>query len=131
MNISELYQQPTKETTLKVYALSRHIPAPCNSDLNKKVEVRTIDGKQFDDRRYLRLATVWFEGKPFGVIQNAGREGRDHVQAFWTDADIYTEAMLYLYALNLEEEPPKLTSLEFDHPELVEFYDHCYVPDLV
>lgn len=128
MNISELYQQPAKEVTFELQALSRHIPAPCYSEFNKKIEIRELDYQQFDHRRSWRLATVWFEGKPFGVIQNAGRDGRDYVQAFWTDRDIYKQAMLYLYALDLEEEPPELTSLDFDEPELLDFYRCGYKP---
>jgi hypothetical protein len=130
MNIAKLYQQPAISTTFSLYTLSRHVPEYCeyDEDVNKKIEIRTLAYECPDGRRCWELATVWFEGKPFGVIQNAGREGREHNTAFWTDKEIYSQAMLYLQELYLQTKPPEITPLDFDAPELIEFYNRRYKP---
>lgn len=54
-----------------------------------RLEVRTIKFFDYDGRRYWKLATVWFDGKPVMVTQNAGREGDDHARRFITDEPLF------------------------------------------
>lgn len=46
-----------------------------------------------DFRRYWALWSAWFRGKPFMVLQNAGREGSDHNKRFVTSAPLYWDAI--------------------------------------
>lgn len=55
-----------------------------------QVEIRLIKHHDFDERRFWRLATVWYKKKPVMVIQNAGREGDDFVRRYITDAVQFT-----------------------------------------
>lgn len=66
---------------------------------NERVEVEIVHRADFDSRRYWQLATVWLDGAPFMVIQNAGREGDDHYARFITDPLLYQEAARYLRSL--------------------------------
>jgi hypothetical protein len=133
MQLKELYQQPVQQTTLDLDAFHQVSGHHFNEELpNSRVEIRILQHIYIDGRRYWELATVWFDNKPFGVIQRAGREGRDHREAFWTDADIFAEALLYLYSLVVvhKENKPKITSLEFNESKLVDFYGYCYLGSL-
>lgn len=75
---------------------AEHLPA---EDPGKRVELRCYKDWCFDDRRTWRLASVWFDGKPFMVIQNAGREGDDHYKRFVTDEETYVATVTYLKTL--------------------------------
>ncbi len=63
------------------------------------VELRVYKDHWFDGRRFWRLASVWFDGKPVMVIQNAGREGDDYVGRFITDVDVYKDLVKYVKSL--------------------------------
>lgn len=54
---------------------------------------------QVDYRRFHRLASVWYKGKPVMVIQNAGREGDDHKKRWVTDEATYLEMIGYILSL--------------------------------
>lgn len=58
-------------------------------DLSKTgIEVRIHCHSNYDFRRFWRLASVWLDGSPVMVIQNAGREGDDSHKRFVTDRDL-------------------------------------------
>ena len=129
MQLKELYQQPVQQTTSDLHAFHQVSGHYFNEELpNSRIETKILQHIYIDGRRYWELATVWFDGKPFGVIQRAGREGRDHREAFWTDSDTFAEALLYLHSLAVahEENKPEITSLDFDGSELVDFYGYRY-----
>lgn len=90
-----------------------------------QIEVRVIKNFNFDGRRFWRLATVWFEGSPVMVIQNAGREGDDHRARFITDPEAYKRMLSYIKSL-VPCEVPKIESVGADEEinSLVSFYDH-------
>lgn len=69
------------------------------STANTRVQIRALEYHEFDYRRYWELATVWFDGKPVMITQNAGREGDDHSKSFITDAVVYGEMLGYLISL--------------------------------
>jgi hypothetical protein len=71
-----------------------------------RVDIRVLKEFYFDHRRFWRLATVWFDGKPVMIIQNAGREGDDHAERFITDADVYMEMIAHLKSIT----PAKMES---------------------
>jgi hypothetical protein len=72
------------------------LPYPALSD---RVEIRIIKQFDFDGRRFWRLATVWLDGYPVMIIQNAGREGDDHSARFITDALRFREMCAHIAAL--------------------------------
>lgn len=90
-----------------------------------KIEVRIIKHFNFDYRRFWRLATVWFEGSPVMVIQNAGREGDDHRERFITDPEAFKRMLSYISSLVPRKEP-KIPSVAADAEikELADFYSH-------
>lgn len=49
-----------------------------------------------DGRRFAVLASLWFEGKPFAVVESAGREGDDHVRVVVTDWALKYKAEHYV-----------------------------------
>ncbi len=69
------------------------------NDKNEKVFFRIYKDFDFDGRRGWKLASVWFEDKPVMIIQNAGRELRDHADRFITDLDGYIGMVKYIRSL--------------------------------
>lgn len=121
--IQALYTLKPKSTTLNLYDFLQHTEEYFDYNLeNTKIETRVVKRIDLDHRRYWQLASVWFEGKPFGVIQNSGREGRDHVKAFWTDADVYNNAIQYLRDLTPPSNSLEITSLTFNGDDLLSFH---------
>jgi hypothetical protein len=70
---------------------------------NDKVEIKVLKDFDFDGRRLWRLSTVWFDGKPTMIIQNAGREGDDHRERFITDVKEFKNMISYINSL-IEED---------------------------
>lgn len=52
-----------------------------------------------DTRRFWRLSSAWFDHQPFMIMQNAGREGDDHVQRWITDRAVYGAAVTHIYSI--------------------------------
>ena len=88
---------------------SNHVPEAIDENVimlweleklgNSAIEIKYYKNHFFDHRRFWRLASVWFENKPFMVIQNAGREGDDYSNRFIIDTDVYSKAILHLKIL--------------------------------
>lgn len=131
---NELYAMKPEETTNNLWRLVgcyyNHIPEVVDSDdgslyiESERVEIRMIKEWHYDTRRIWRLATVWFDGKPIMVIQNAGREGDDHAARFITDKDGFLAMCSHIQKL-LNVEPT--CEVEAFDPEvevegLTEFY---------
>jgi hypothetical protein len=68
-------------------------------DPNKRIAIRYYKDFDFDGRRFWRLAAVCFDGLPFMIIQNAGREGDDHHRRFITDLHQYKDAVKYVLSI--------------------------------
>jgi len=94
MTARQLYATPAKQTTHELEILAGHLynhlpeagdPASWAFLISTEVEIRTLGYRNFDGSRIWHLATVWFQGKPVMVIQNAGRDGDDHVRRYVTD----------------------------------------------
>lgn len=67
--------------------------------LNEKVEIKVLKDFDFDGRRIWRLATIWFDGNPIMITQNAGREGDDHRERFITDSAQFKNMVKYIESL--------------------------------
>jgi hypothetical protein len=141
MNISELYQLTPQSTSFELWEFQAHIENHVDCGIytqtdiskfcNQKIETRVLWRQDIDCIRYWLLASVWFDNKLFGIIQNAGRYGRDHLAAFWTDMSTYVQAIQYFRSLLPVEDLPEQTSLECDTPKLLEFYDLKYGQEYV
>lgn len=103
----ELYEMAPERVDLDVTVLFGcyfcHVPEIQHLDLdtarNKRVEIRYLKDFAFDGRRIWRLATVWLDGGPVMVIQNAGREGDDFSRRIVTDEGLYVQMVKYLASL--------------------------------
>jgi hypothetical protein len=91
---------------------------------NDKIEIKYYKNHCFDGRRVWILASVWYEGKPVMIIQNAGREGDDHSKRFITDKETYIEMVNYIKTLIL----PVFSEKEdvYDKEEEIEGLDSFY-----
>lgn len=68
-------------------------------EYNTKITMKIHKEFDYDHRRFWRLASVWFEGNPVMIIQNAGREADDCARRYITDAIRFREMIMYLYSL--------------------------------
>lgn len=77
-----------------------------------------------DGQRYWSLASVWLDGHPVMLVQNAGREGDDHAARFITDQERYGQLVGYLVSLQRREayERGSFIDPDEDQPALTEFY---------
>jgi len=92
-------------------------------DANTRVSLRILYDPYIDRERCKTLGTLWLDGQPFAVTQEAGRDGGDHYDHFVTDAARYREAHLYLVSL-YEPGTPDFTVINPDEPmrRLTDFY---------
>lgn len=92
-----------------------------------RVHIRILKYFCFDGRRIWSLATVWFDGKPIMVIQNAGREGDDHAKRYITDLPGFNEMCAYLNSLlppERQDGHPDVVAPDLEMgDELIEFYN--------
>lgn len=65
----------------------------------KDIEVKIYKDFDFDGRRFWKLASVWYKGKPVMITRNAGREGDDHATRFVTDEELYKLMVKYIKTL--------------------------------
>ena len=132
MTPAELYALEPQERTHTLGHLNgfyfKHVPEVDRlppEDLGKRIEIRWAKYHNLDYRRYWALGSIWFDGRPFMIIQNAGREGDDHYRRFITDDDTYREAARYLKSIELVTESAldsAIVPLDVDLPGLTEFY---------
>lgn len=61
-----------------------------------RIEVRQLVHVQVDGSRYLCMQTVWFDGKPVMITQDAGRSGDDHHRRWITDRNTFMSMCQHL-----------------------------------
>lgn len=97
---------------------------------SERVELRILKDFDFDGRRFWRLASVWFDGEPVMLIQNAGREGDDHARRFVSSSDGFAKLIMHLRqeAARLKPEHDDVVVVDIDLDDaqsshkLAEFY---------
>lgn len=96
-----------------------------------QIEIRTLDYRNSDGTRFWKLASVWFQGKPVGLFQNAGRHGSDHQARYIVDLPLYGQLIGYLLSLYSFEDIDDwdVVAMDDDNPDLTTFYGGKYVPD--
>jgi len=75
-----------------------------DEDKNTRIETRTVHDPYIDGERCMTMASIWLDGKPFGISQAGGRGGRDFEARYITDPALYGEAVAYLLTLYTIEE---------------------------
>lgn len=105
MTAQEIYNLPPirVETEYLESFIEHHVyESPVFPDLtgNTRIDKRVYYYLNIDHRRYVELASIWFDGKPVMITQNAGREGDDHKERFITDLPLYMELLKYLMEIH-------------------------------
>ena len=134
---NELYAMTPESTTNDVFHLVgfsyNHVPEISDDLLVNinfvkadRVDIEFLKNWNFDFRRVWILATVWFDGKPVMIIQNAGREGDDHSRRFITDSETFFQMISYIRTLlvNIVKIDNKILAINADehNARLTEFY---------
>ena len=66
---------------------------------NARVEIKIIDERIIDERRFWLLTSVWFDELPIMITQNAGREGDDHSERYISNYEAFKRLINYLRKL--------------------------------
>jgi hypothetical protein len=61
-----------------------------------RLTVREVVNDYIDGYRVRMMMTLWLDGEPVCIIQAAGRDGRDHLVRWVTDAPRYWQLLAYL-----------------------------------
>lgn len=64
-----------------------------------RLEVRNLVHDYIDGSRFRSMVTVWFDGQPVFIVQNAGRGGDDWRNRWVTDAPRYWALVSYLLSM--------------------------------
>lgn len=92
------------------------------------IEIRFLEESRIDHRRIWQLATVWFQKRPVMIIQNAGREGDDHVRRFITDKEHFIKLCQHVSRMLPVDEPDDECIIDpgTDQPKLTHFSDRFF-----
>lgn len=113
MTPNELYDREPEQVVLAIEPDTRlvgyldgcyynHVPEVdehAQYNASDRVECRIYKDFNFDGRRFWRLASIWFDGKPVMIVQNAGREGDDWAKRYVTDQKAYAEMVYHIMSL--------------------------------
>ena len=129
MNANQIYESAyTPEDYALWAAIQDHIPEVESYNISlandTRLEFRSHFYHNFDGRRILQLGSIWFDGRPVMITQNAGREGDDHRHRYITDMDTYRAMVGYLLTLQGIDDFSQgfIIDPEKDMPELTSFY---------
>lgn len=95
-----------------------------DAEEDKRIELRYYADEYMDGIRGWALFSVWFDGSPVMVCQEAGRDNEDHTKKYITDIDKYIELTRYLFSLYNYSElvPEDIHDPEKDIKDLTSFY---------
>lgn len=85
-------------------------------------EIRFYARRSIDERRVWWLYSLYFEGAPVMILQNAGREGDDHTRRIVSHPDRLSRVVMLLRAHLPVEATDELTDPTSDVKGLDEFY---------
>lgn len=141
--LNEVFALPSEEETHDLGALypgdgyTCHVPEiewltrGLHGVTSARVLIKTHQCIYQDHRRFWALRSVWFDGKPIMLLQNAGREGDDHRKRYITDLAAYLEMVNHIHSLvevQLEQETfeSNVTDPNKPEPNLTKFYHGYY-----
>jgi len=127
---SELYALKPVSVHYDVDSLVRaHIPEidafSLDSDAigeSKRIEYRELVFNTQDSYRTWQLGSVWLDGKPVMVVNNSGRGGDEYSERWITDAALYSEMVVYLWAFVKETDVTGFVKADTKIPAMTEFY---------
>ncbi len=61
-----------------------------------RLQIRKLVDEYVDGYRICMMHTIWFDGEPVLIVQDAGRSGQDHRQRWVTDAARYWALLTYM-----------------------------------
>lgn len=140
MTPNELYKQTPEKEDRDVYnaRLDKFMPEIQNiSEIDyvdypelTRFTVKYYADPYIDGYRVWKLASLWLDDKPFMVIQEAGRGGRDHSQKFITDIETYKACVDYLQSFCPVVNPEYLDiyNQDDDIPNLTSFFCGSWNP---
>jgi len=126
----DLYEEKSIRTSMDPWRFRTFFEGVVDEDripeeANTRVELRMLFDPYIDGERCCELYTMWFDGVPFGVGQEAGRGGRDHDAQYVTDVVRYKAAVAYLISLyTVQDDLLPATVIDADTPmrDLTYFY---------
>ena len=76
---------------------------------NKSLEVRVVSEfigsyERYQDIEAWLIATLWYNGDPFMILRNTGRDGDGLPSQFVSDSDTYHDALYYLFNLMVPDD---------------------------
>lgn len=107
----ELYEKEPEYITHDLSVISEHINEAdipemyelvwnYPGQIAERIDICILKHFDFDYKpSFWQLATVWFDGNPVMICQNAGRKGGDYTARFITDRDKFFEMCKYIHIL--------------------------------
>jgi len=112
---------------VRMYDLPNHA-----HETQKRVSTRGVVTYWQDSDRSHSIVTVWFDGKPIGVLQTGGRGASDHLEYWVTDIEGYRNAETFLRSLVEEDEEyaPIVQDPDEKLQDFTSFYGmHLIIPE--
>lgn len=102
----------------------------CMVNSSDKVVIKVYKDFNFDGRRFWRLCSVWYDGEPVMILQNAGREGDDYVGRYITDYNRFNAMIIHIESLitiKIDRDLAVKDTIkpDSDVPELDNFYGNA------
>ena len=142
LKLRDIYNLPTTTLSLTDWVLRRdwfpeidsyHLETTEVLELlaaENRLEVRQVLHRNIDGRRYVWMNTLWFDGKPVAIVQNAGREGDDHRRRWVTDRESFNQLLAYLLSRAPLPEVDEFADPDEERyeEEVFHFYGDNYAP---
>ncbi len=128
MNLEDILNSNIIESTLDLYTLKAHVEPELGYLYYRDDQIGTLPitinvhfYHHVDHCRFVRVSSVWVNGRPCMVFRDAGRDGEDYQDRFIVDEPLYWEMIRMLQKLN-DESTFTVTPLEQELPALSELY---------
>lgn len=130
MTIKDIYALKPTKITHTLYEVNRHFPNVdfynIEEETSTRLEIRYYADECFDGERGWSMFSLYFDGKPFMLCQEAGRGNQDFTNQHISDRATYDEFVAYLHSLYAPDpkQDEDIVGLDEDLPCLTEFYNH-------
>lgn len=146
LQIKDIYSLPARKLSLSDYVL-REDWFPELSCTSPYLDTAVVDAMEAEGRlqvrelindnigdgyRMAQMSTVWFDGEPVFIVQNAGRSGRDHFKRWVTNSEKYVALVAYLLSKAMAQQVSSdLVSPEewVYEEEVFQFYGRDFAQD--